>query len=134
LKNFSACFARPAFRIVSAHSAFKSPYFEAGVVPLTASPVSVARAGDFDRFAADPLNFLARARLGVDARGEDRETLLRDYVQLISGQGVPPARMSEWRAIYAAAGCRLAHVIEDTATTRFIHVVMLLNHLYVGRI
>ena len=64
-------------------------------------------------------------RLGSRTRPAQRETLLHDYVQLISGQGIPPARMSEWRAIYADAGCRLAHVIEDTQTTRFIHIVVL---------
>ncbi len=52
-------------------------------------------------------------------------TLLHDYVQLISGQGIPPAGLSEWRKIYAAAGCRLIHVTEDTSSTRFIHIVVL---------
>lgn len=52
-------------------------------------------------------------------------TALHDYVQLISGQGVPPAGVGEWRTIYRAAGCRLVHIIEDTATTRFIHLVRL---------
>lgn len=52
-----------------------------------------------------------------------RETLLHDYAQLISGQGVPPATLSEWRSIYSKAGCRLVHAIEDTSTTRFIHVI-----------
>jgi len=54
-----------------------------------------------------------------------RETLLHDYTQLISGQGVPPANLAEWRAIYVQAGCRLVHVIEDKRTTRFMHIVML---------
>ena len=52
-----------------------------------------------------------------------RETLLHDYAQLISGQGVPPATVVEWRSIYAKAGCRLVHAIEDTSTTRFIHII-----------
>ncbi|MGH2720383.1 MAG: RiPP biosynthesis methyltransferase ApyS [Actinomycetota bacterium] len=64
-------------------------------------------------------------RLGSNAKGQRRETLLHDYVQLISGQGVPPARLIEWRAIYADAGCRLAHVIEDRTSTQFIHIVVL---------
>ena len=63
-------------------------------------------------------------RLGSKTQGGDRETLLHDYVQLISGQGIPPASMAEWRAIYTEAECRLAHVIEDRATTRFVHIVV----------
>ena len=55
----------------------------------------------------------------------DRETLLHDYAQLISGQGIPPASAKEWGALYAAAGCRLLHVVEDRATTRFVHLVRL---------
>ncbi len=65
-------------------------------------------------------------RLGSKHGGEqDRQTLLHDYAQLISGQGIPPPGLREWRKIYAAAGCRLAHVTEDTSSTRFIHVVVL---------
>jgi SAM-dependent methyltransferase len=52
-----------------------------------------------------------------------RETLLHDYAQLISGQGVPPATIAEWRSIYTKAGYRLVHAIEDTSTTRFIHII-----------
>ena len=54
-----------------------------------------------------------------------RETLLHDYAQVISGQGVPPASIREWRRIYSAAGSRLVHALEDEATTLFIHVVVL---------
>jgi hypothetical protein len=54
-----------------------------------------------------------------------RETLLQDYVQVISGQGVPPADVRAWQAIYRRAGGRLLHAIEDRATTRFIHVARL---------
>lgn len=53
------------------------------------------------------------------------QTALHDYVQLISGQGVPPASVAGWQAIYAKAGCRLIHVIEDRTTTRFIHLLRL---------
>lgn len=55
----------------------------------------------------------------------ERRTLLHDYAQLISGQGIPPANAREWRALYSRAGCRLIHIIEDTATTRFIHLLRL---------
>lgn len=63
-------------------------------------------------------------RLGKKRRGS-RETLLHDYIQLISGQGVPPATAAEWRSIYAQAGCQLVHIIEDKVTTRFIHILRL---------
>jgi SAM-dependent methyltransferase len=63
-------------------------------------------------------------RLGrTKNRKQQRETLLHDYAQLISGQGIPPATMAEWRAIHTKAGCRLVHAIEDTSTTRFIHII-----------
>jgi SAM-dependent methyltransferase len=64
-------------------------------------------------------------RLGSKMKRRQRETLLHDYAQLISGQGVPPAAVAEWRTIYEDAGCRLMYVIEDKRTTRFVHVVML---------
>jgi SAM-dependent methyltransferase len=64
-------------------------------------------------------------RLGSNAKPQHRETLLHDFAQLISGQGVPPPGLAEWRAIYAEAGCRLAHVIEDRTTTQFVHIVVL---------
>ncbi len=54
-----------------------------------------------------------------------RATLLHDYVQLISGQGIPPVNLKQWRSIYKKAACRLVHVIEDKPTTRFIHILNL---------
>lgn len=54
----------------------------------------------------------------------DRHTLLHDYVQLISSQGIPPASLTGWRRAYQLAGLRLIHVNEDEATTRFIHVLV----------
>lgn len=64
-------------------------------------------------------------RVGRPRRATDRETLLHDFAQIISGQGLPPATQREWWAIYKRAGCRLVHVLEDRATTRFIHLLML---------
>ena len=65
-------------------------------------------------------------RLGrTKNRKLQRHALLHDYVQLISGQGIPPPTMADWRAIYTKAGCRLVHAIEDTSTTRFIHIIAL---------
>lgn len=64
-------------------------------------------------------------QLGTRSRNVMREVLLHDYVQVISGQGVPPPSLKEWRAIYSAAGCRLVHVMQDPATTLFVHIVVL---------
>jgi SAM-dependent methyltransferase len=67
------------------------------------------------------------SRLGKKPRPGpiERKTLLHDYAQLISGQGIPPANAREWRTLYSDAGCRLVHIIEDKATTRFIHLLRL---------
>ncbi len=54
-----------------------------------------------------------------------RETLLHDYVQAISGQGIPPRDRHAWQRLYREAGVRLLHCIEDTGTTRFLHLVQL---------
>lgn len=64
-------------------------------------------------------------RLGSPVRPAQRETLLHDYAQLISGQGIPPATLKGWQAIYRAAGCRLVHVIEDRRSTLFVHLLKL---------
>jgi hypothetical protein len=63
-------------------------------------------------------------RLGVSTRAEDRHTLLHDYTQLISGQGIPPFTLQNWQVIYTDAGYRLVHALEDQATTQFIHVLV----------
>lgn len=55
----------------------------------------------------------------------DRRTLVHDHAQLLSGQGVPPPRQRDWAALYQAAGGRLVHAMEDTQSTRFIHLVAL---------
>jgi SAM-dependent methyltransferase len=64
-------------------------------------------------------------RLGSSLAVDERLTLLHDHAQLVSGQGVPPARRRDWAALYARAGGRLVHSLEDRLTTRFIHVVAL---------
>ncbi len=56
---------------------------------------------------------------------KERETLLHDFAQLISGQGIPPGDVNEWNSLYREAGCQLVHVIEDKRTTRFIHLLRL---------
>lgn len=66
-------------------------------------------------------------RLGRPDQGQPvpRHIALHDYVQVLSGQGVPPADLVSWQQIYDAAGCSLAHVIEDPAGTTFIHLLRL---------
>ena len=61
-------------------------------------------------------------RLGTTVAA-DRLTLIHDHAQLLSGQGRPPAHRRDWAALYAAAGSRLVHAIEDRASTRFVHIV-----------
>jgi len=56
---------------------------------------------------------------------KERETLLHDFAQLISGQGIPPGNLNQWNLLYREAGCQLVHVIEDKRTTRFIHLLRL---------
>ena len=56
---------------------------------------------------------------------KERETLLHDFAQLISGQGLPPSNVNQWNTLYRKAGCQLVHVIEDKQTTRFIHLLRL---------
>jgi SAM-dependent methyltransferase len=64
-------------------------------------------------------------RLGSTLPAEGRLTLVHDHAQLLSGQGVPPARRRDWVALYRSAGARLVHAIEDAQTTRFVHLVAL---------
>ena len=64
-------------------------------------------------------------RLGQTKAPLHRETLLHDYAQLISGQGIPPSDASLWGKVYSRSNCRLLHIIEDKATSRFIHILKL---------
>jgi len=64
-------------------------------------------------------------RLGSPLPADGRLTLVHDHAQLLSGQGVPPARRHEWAALYRAAGGHLVHAMEDTQSTRFVHLVAL---------
>lgn len=64
-------------------------------------------------------------RLGKHEGPLPRPIALHDYVQLLSGQGVPPPDLSGWRHVYEAAGCALVHAIEDPQADRFVHLVRL---------
>lgn len=102
---------------------------------VMASQLANEMFGDGSRGAVRWLRHLRRAfpdrplllsdYYGLLGRGAfHRETWLHDYAQLISGQGIPPANHAEWSAIYDEAGYRLAHVIEDSRTTLFVHLVV----------
>lgn len=54
-----------------------------------------------------------------------RLTALHDFVQVISGQGVPPSSLAEWQDIYTASGCELVHVVEDYEASCFVHFIRL---------
>ena len=64
-------------------------------------------------------------RLGCSDPPWPRTTLLHDFAQIISGQGIPPCDRLIWTDIYDAAGCTLIHTIEDKNATFFIHIVKL---------
>lgn len=64
-------------------------------------------------------------RLGHGRKPWPREIVLHDFVQVISGQGVPPPNLSAWKKIYRASGCAFIHAIEDRKATCFIHVLKL---------
>ncbi|MEI9983883.1 MAG: hypothetical protein WDN69_12120 [Aliidongia sp.] len=49
--------------------------------------------------------------------------LLHDFVQLVSGQGIPPPDSAGWGRLYAASGWRLVHVINDDRSNRFVHIL-----------
>jgi len=50
---------------------------------------------------------------------------LHDWIQLISGQGMPPPDLTGWQSVYRDAGCTLLHAIEDKKAGVFIHLVRL---------
>jgi hypothetical protein len=64
-------------------------------------------------------------RLGYWRTPPDRKVALHDYIQIISGQGVPPPDLRAWRGIYRKAGCTLLHALEDPAATNFVHILRL---------
>ena len=64
-------------------------------------------------------------RLGHSDQSWPPHTLLHDFIQVISGQGVPPYDRSSWYEMYTAAGCRLIYSAEDENATCFIHLLRL---------
>ena len=53
------------------------------------------------------------------------EIALHDFVQVISGQGLPPSTLEGWKRIYRAARCHLIHAVEMRHTPYFVHVLRL---------
>jgi SAM-dependent methyltransferase len=58
-------------------------------------------------------------------RSSSRVWALHDYIQAISGQGVPPADNLAWTRIYAQADCALLHVFDSPSGESFVHLVRL---------
>jgi SAM-dependent methyltransferase len=57
------------------------------------------------------------------AAGSDPQILLHDFVQLVSGQGIPPASCAGWNALYLASGWNLVHAINYAHSNRFLHIL-----------
>jgi SAM-dependent methyltransferase len=64
-------------------------------------------------------------QLGFRRRPDRRGVALHDFVQVISGQGVPPPDRSGWLKVYRSAKCKLVHVEHERDAPNFIHVVQL---------
>jgi SAM-dependent methyltransferase len=61
-------------------------------------------------------------KLGFDSDA-DLHTLMHDLVQILSGQGLPPRDIRQWRSIYRAASCQVreAHEFSDGGIDWFVH-------------
>jgi hypothetical protein len=64
-------------------------------------------------------------QLGSAGTPRSREVALHDFVQAISGQGVPPVNLRAWKRIYRAAGCHLVSVVELEQSPFFVHLLRL---------
>ncbi len=64
-------------------------------------------------------------RLGVPRMSGPRHVSLHDWIQCISGQGVPPASFAGWKHLYASAGCKVLHHIDVDAGSYFVHLLHL---------
>lgn len=65
------------------------------------------------------------SQVGSRRRSINRAVTLHDFIQVISGQGVPPPNLKGWREIYHAANCQLVQVHETTSVFDFIHLIKL---------
>jgi hypothetical protein len=64
-------------------------------------------------------------QLGRTRKAVSREVGLHDFVQTISGQGVPPPNLEAWQRIYRKADCDLVDTVERRSTPFFIQVLKL---------
>ncbi len=65
-------------------------------------------------------------RLGHDYGSGGTHCLLHDYVQAISGQGIPPPSLEGWQYVYNEANCTLIHAYEAEGDMPFfIHMLQL---------
>lgn len=88
---------------------------------------AIAWLSEFKRIFPDRTMLIADyyGRLGKVGKALPREIAFHDFVQVISGQGVPPSNHSAWKKIYRAAGCTLIHVVEDRDASFFVHLLRL---------
>jgi len=63
------------------------------------------------------------SQLGSKRRTIARAVALHDFVQAISGQGVPPSDLAAWKDIYSAADCHLVEVYKTSNAFGFIHLI-----------
>jgi SAM-dependent methyltransferase len=64
-------------------------------------------------------------QLGFKRSFVSRGVALHDFVQVISGQGVPPPDLAGWKRVYQAARCKLIHKVEEADSPNFLHVLKL---------
>ncbi len=72
-------------------------------------------------------DYYGRLGLRFGASRNFRRTLIHDVAQVVSGQGVPPNGLAEWRRIYKRTSCRLVDAFErsDDGISWFIHIIQL---------
>jgi len=63
--------------------------------------------------------------LGNRSKRRSPEVALHDFIQVVSGQGVPPGNRTGWQNIYNRAHCNLVHSIELRDSSFFIHILRL---------
>jgi SAM-dependent methyltransferase len=58
-------------------------------------------------------------------RSSSKKMALHNFIQIVSGQGVPPANLSGWKKIYQGAGCHFIHAVQLQDSPYFIHILKL---------
>lgn len=118
------------------------PRVRAGIQALQSKGLLNELFGHGDKRAVDYLRKLKRLFPGrllfvVDYYGKltrvpripakYRHTMIHDVIQVVTDQGVPPADLRGWMAVYFAANCSLERAYEgdDQGVEWFVHVVRL---------